>query len=413
MNDSKQNVNFIFKNRACKIKVESSFFTNDIYFRVYGEEEKYNFGFFNGSAGLVRYKDDKKTSSTKYNLLGRFLALDNTTKDNGIQKIRDFFDDFGFLFIIPKGHEDSIAYNDILDLVRRISCTVQLYNQLKSGTDHEQILIALLRLIYAPNVNIETDYSIYRSYIHAIKSALGLYKRSEDFGSWNIINDEENSDDHRDKFYSISPVIRKKSEEENNFEQDQKNILEHNLEEDNSFFAEIDSNEELKRPGLDDQSLKRISEAYKHSKDYDEVTFRSLRFLFRYYRDVGIIKGISTDNKLKYYSDPCLENFTDEKKNELIWIAKQILVDEINYNLSGIRVIYDPDDHKHDIRIDTLLEALYYSLANYEQNNTILKQCPTCHEFFETTITKTNKKYCSKICQNRRPGKNKLPDELK
>ena len=124
-------------------------------------------------------------------------------------------------------------------------------------------------------------------------------------------------------------------------------------------------------------------------------------------------KDFKKYNKLKYYSDPCLENFTDEKKNELIWIAKQILANEINYNLSGIRVIYDPDDHKHDIRIDTLLEALYYSLANYEQNNTILKQCPTCHEFFETTITKTNKKYCSKICQNRRPGKNKLPDELK
>jgi hypothetical protein len=104
-------------------------------------------------------------------------------------------------------------------------------------------------------------------------------------------------------------------------------------------------------------------------------------------------------------------------KEGLLKIARIVVAEEINYNIRGIHPKYDGGRLSASWQVDTLIQALYFSIF-YMSAGQIYKECenPSCKrdKYFLVEATRVNKKYCCPQCakaaaaqryRNRRLGK--------
>lgn len=151
-----------------------------------------------------------------------------------------------------------------------------------------------------------------------------------------------------------------------------------------------------------DHLLKYIAEVYITTEKGDPKLLKDFCTLYLdYSRMVGVIRSFSTDS-LIHYDEPNRTEITKEMENQLIKVARSVLAEEINYNLSGVKFTFDPLTMENKLEINTLLEAMYLSLSYIMPNTQIYKRCPTCYSYFLANNSNPRKKYCSKSCQNNR-----------
>ncbi len=79
------------------------------------------------------------------------------------------------------------------------------------------------------------------------------------------------------------------------------------------------------------------------------------------------------------------------------------MAEEINHNIRGIHPKYNGGKLTATWQVDTLIEALYFSIF-YMRNGEMYKECenPNCKrdKFFLVEATRTNKHYCCEQCRN-------------
>lgn len=408
----------IFENLKCKVQSSKAFTDdNDIIYHLTSNKATISFGFRNKTLGLINTAS--KNPGNKDNILLKFINIAGSDEQKNAKKLSEFFQENGFLFRIPYSNNsdkyDEIKYSDVKQLVMRIKTTTELLQELHSDIiNYDMILIHLLKLITAEPFTIETRFSTYRSYTHEITKLLDSYSGSKAYGSWENNDTEEkvNEDIHDISYF---PIVYKKNDEEDYGLDTELNIALHikDLTAPNPdkripdlFFDEINRLIESRRSGIGNSLLKKISQAYNSRHKCSGTTDRLLAFLYYFYRDIGIIQSYSADGLIFYDEDQThREKFTDERKKELLDLAQNILKDEINYNLRGIRAEYDPITGVNSWKINTLLEAIYFSLSFMNPNLIILRRCCTCNDFFEVSSTNSRRHYCSKKCQNNRRTK--------
>ena len=409
----------IFENPKCKVQSSKAFTDdNEIIYHLTINGKPFSFGFHNKTLGLINTAS--KNPGNKDNILLKFINIAGSDEQKNAKKLSEFFQENGFLFRIPYINYDEIKYSDVKQLVMKIKTTTELLQELHSDIiNYEMILIHLLKLITAEPFTIETRFSTYRSYTHEITKLLDSYSGSKAYGSWEN-NDTEEKDNEDIHDISYFPIVYKKIDEEDyGFDTELnralhiKDLYREEIIDPNTgkripdpFFDEINRPIESRRSGIGNSLLKKISQAYNLPHKCSETTDRLLAFLYYFYRDVGIIQSYSDDGLIFYDEDQThREIFTDERKKELLDLAQNILKDEINYNLRGIRAEYDPITGVNSWKINTLLEAIYFSLSFMNPNLVILRRCCTCNDFFEVSSTNSRRHYCSKKCQNNRRTK--------
>ena len=126
-------------------------------------------------------------------------------------------------------------------------------------------------------------------------------------------------------------------------------------------------------------------------------------FYMNYQNQAGIIDYVDLDS-ITYYDPKAQFSLNDNLKKALPKVARMVLSNEINHNISSIHMQYDGEGLAPKWKIETLLQALYFAIFYMKPGIKMYKRCanPNCKRdvFFLTDRTKTNKEYCSTQCRS-------------
>ena len=310
------------------------------------------------------------------NILGQLLALPPNDIDAAIQ----FFEKYGFLFPINNEEYESVDGYSLLEIVNRIKATVILMSAIAGKRDYNKILTYTTYLLYTDPVELTLSSTSY--------SSAKNHQFTELIRSYNMMPNYSNSQEFFEhECISVWDSIV------NGY---QKVYIDE--------LAGIEMGNGIS--GLDgsrDWHFINLFALYTNYNVNDEILRTTIDFYYNFQKRVGVIKNIES-NRITFHSSPKKENFTDEMKNALLKIAKATISAEINANLHGISPQFDIGTFAPSWKLNSLLEALYFSIFYMRPGIELYKECenPNCkhQKYFLINATVTNKKYCCPACGN-------------
>jgi hypothetical protein len=119
-------------------------------------------------------------------------------------------------------------------------------------------------------------------------------------------------------------------------------------------------------------------------------------------KNVGVINKVSFENNIEFYANPAYNKFDEQLKQSLIIVAKIVLNEEINSNLSGIVPRFIASKMEPSWKAENLLSALYFSIFYMKPGSEIYRECanPACHNHFLVKTSNSRKIYCCVNCRN-------------
>ena len=156
-------------------------------------------------------------------------------------------------------------------------------------------------------------------------------------------------------------------------------------------------------PGYLDMRYKAIVYLYRNGTNLSKNRRYVIDFLFHFMRSVGVVGSVSFEHGIEYYSDVPQIALLDEKmKDSAVIVAKIILNEEMNHNLSGISPRYSVQKMGPTWRVPNLISALYFSVFYLRPGAEVYRKCanPACNNRFVVKTTNGRKKYCCANCRN-------------
>lgn len=317
--------------------------------------------------GLVRVA--KNGAIEESNILGRLIAL----PDKPFKELVSFMANNGSLFPVSAVNYESFDAEALYHLIGRIKNTVELMtaaNEIKK--DYNQIFRLLMLLLFAPDFTLKTE-SMSETYHCCHHSYVDLLQNP------NIeLSDERKQEAFDNDSFTICDTVY--------------SDFKINVSEYNDIVSGYSST-----PGYTDPLFRNVTALYMNYKgDYSDR--RITDFLFHYFHEVGMVR-----NDLSFYSNPDYSKLTDELKQAMIDVAKIIIGEEINANLTGIHPIYDTNKMSPSWKVDSLLCAAYFSIFYLNPELELYRPCqnPRCGKYFLVKATSTRVRYCSSACCNR------------
>ena len=385
------------------------------------------FEFNDDAHTLVPLKSEKDVVKLFLNIINKKKAKD--AKRN-VERIKDdpektrknlftFIKNYGFFF--PITDDEYIEYGKMICLIERFSILVDLIHEISLNLDNDNyyqtILALVLKLLLSKPVEIKLQNYTYRSCVHnyydLINGPYHLKTDSSRLGSWGTNSDDDkygsyetkiSNDELNEIFEECFPEISEKENEE--AENSKENKEESDLE---KIKADLNINDVNHVGSLYYQNNALFFNFENLKNNVDDL--KIIVFMKLYFEQVGIVKGCIekvadienvTENcaadkrivtKLEYVGKPDLKKFTPKMKEALIIIAKKVICDEIEHNIKNIRPSFDLEKGL-SLRVNTLLEAMYYSLLlNYKQGQGY-RRCTRCYEYFLMSLTDNKRKNC-------------------
>ena len=385
------------------------------------------FEFDDDAHTLVPLKSEKDVVKLFLNIINKKKAKD--AKGN-VERIKDdpektkknlfnFIKNYGFFF--PITYDEYIEYGKMICLIERFSILVDLIHEISLNLDNDNyyqtILALVLKLLLSKPVEIKLQNYTYRSCVHnyydLINGPYHLKTDSSRLGSWGTNSDDDkygsyetkiSNDELNEIFEECFPEISEKENEEaeNSKESEEKSDLE-------KIKADLNINDVNHVGSLYYQNNALFFNFENLKNNVDDL--KIIVFMKLYFEQVGIVKGCIekvadienvTENcaadkrivtQLEYVGKPDLKKFTPKMKEALIIIAKKVICDEIEHNIKNIRPSFDLEKGL-SLRVNTLLEAMYYSLLlNYKQGQGY-RRCTRCYEYFLMSLTDNKRKNC-------------------
>lgn len=308
------------------------------------------------------------------NILGKLLALPS---DN-IDAIVDFLKCYGFLFPLSNTAYESVDVTTLIALINRIKATALLMSSIAGKKDYEKILTLTTYLLYSDSVTLHLSGHTYSSFMHPFSSLLHQYNAFP-----NLNRNQEVFDTRK---FSVPDTL---------YEEPYKVDIE--------FFNSIRSGAVTAMLGSTNTWFKHLVALYTGYPVEDQSLRTIIDFYFHYQYEVGIFENVSMHG-ITYYTKPNEENFTDKMKSTLLKIAKFVIGEEINANLKNIFPQYDSETLQPSWQLNSLLDALYFSIFYMKPGTELYKECENTYckheKFFLVNATVTNKKYCCPTCAN-------------
>lgn len=385
------------------------------------------FEFDDDAHTLVPLKSEKDVVKLFLNIINKKKAKD--AKGN-VERIKDdpektkknlfnFIKNYGFFFHITD--DEYIEYGKMICLIERFSILVDLIHEISLNLDNDNyyqtILALVLKLLLSKPVEIKLQNYTYRSCVHnyyeLINGPYHLKTDSNRLGSWGTNSDDDkygsyetkiSGDELNEIFEGCFPEISEKENEEteNSKESEEESDLE-------KIKADLNINDVNHVGSLYYQNNALFFNFENLENNIDDL--KIIVFMKLYFEQVGIVKGCIekvadienvTENcaadkrivtQLEYVGKPDLKKFTPKMKEALIIIAKKVICDEIEHNIKNIRPSFDLEKGL-SLRVNTLLEAMYYSLLlNYKQGQGY-RRCTRCYEYFLMSLTDNKRKNC-------------------
>lgn len=306
------------------------------------------------------------------NILGKLLALPK----GDINKHIEFIEKYGFLYPLPENEYTAIEASDLIEIINRIKSTIRLYSCINKK-DYRGALIHVIYLLFVPVTKLQIGDDVFSTCTHRFKSLLDSYNLFPDLS--------REPEVAANGSYSVDDAFLGK-----------KNAI------DISFYNAVRSGSDTNLQGSKDPRFKNLMAMYMGCKDVDEETRFLIDFFYHLQTEVSVIKEVHYGGFKSYttFSEDALD---DSFKNALLKIARIVVAEEINHNIRGIHPKYNGGRLTATWQVDTLIEALYFSIF-YMRNGEMYKECenPNCKRdrFFLVEATRTNKHYCCEQCRN-------------
>lgn len=330
---------------------------------------------FSGSNGLCR--TTPMGSVRKENLLSELISL-----PNDIDSLRCFFEENGFLFPISETEYEEIDIYSLTEIVNHIKATVLLMSEIEEPQrNYEKILYLTLYLL------LSEQFSIKLSSMNKVYSTChhGFIKVLEKASSVPAIDGTKEG--FESDTYLIKDLVYKPN-------------YALNIEE----YQDIISGSSLTNnyPGMSDLRYKDIVYLYRNAPNETPAARITIDFLFHLMQKIGIVKKISFENGIEFYDKPVIVKFDDNLKQALITVAKIVLNEEINSNLSGIVPRFIASKMEPSWKASNLLSALYFSIFYMRPGSEIYRECanPACNNHFLVKTSNGRKRYCCPSCRN-------------
>ena len=309
------------------------------------------------------------------NVLSKLLAI----KDGDIDSHIQFFQQFGFLVPISTVDYESVEAAQIMEFVNRIKATVRLMNAIAGQINYKNIVIMAAYLLFSDPIEIELSTGNLTSCPHLFSQYLREYNSFPDMN--------RNQEAFNTGKFSVNDSLIGGA-----------NTVEM------TFFNAVRSGSGLTSlSGSNSQPFKHLVAMYTGLEDADADLRLLIDFFYHYQLQCGVIKEVS-HNKLTYYSRTEGFELSEEMKAALVRIARIVVSAEINYYISTIRPAIAPETLEPEWQLDSLLEAIYFSIFYMKPGVEIYKECqnPSCKRevYFLVNATATNKKYCCPACAN-------------
>lgn len=306
------------------------------------------------------------------NILGKILALPNGNIDKHIE----FFETYGFLLPLSCDEFESVDAVTLLKVVNRIKATIRLMNAI-GKKNYKKMLIHATYLLYSPVMHINTTEVQYETCRHKFSTLLENYNYFPDLGS-------------------VPEVFVKGTYSVQDTMIGEKNPI------DIEFYNAVRSGADTKVPGSKDSRFKHIMAMYTGCQDEDEETRTLIDFYYHFQTEVSVIEDVCF-NSIKLYSHTDETTFSDNIKLALVRIARIVVAEEINHNIQGIHPKYDGSKLTATWQVDTLIQAIYFSIFYMKAGVEIYKECenPNCKrdKYFLVKTTRGNKRYCCEQCR--------------
>ena len=319
-------------------------------------------------------------------LLGKFISIRDDPYDYSMlyEETIHFCEEYGFLFPIGEKEEmvlDAYPFYQLFERLKTAALLQSALNDIKF--DYEKILLYTFYLALSSRVNFSMgsrgSYSSSSFHvIDLIDDPLMPTLAGEDFDA---INDRGT--------FSVADTMFPPS---------------YDLDVDE--YNEIISGESFlyNYPGIKDSRYRKLVALYKNAHSETRNNRKIIDFLFHFMHDVGVVKFVTYNRGILYYSStPNTEKLNQESfRQALLEVARLVLSQEINYNVSRMKPVFSPVTMKGTWKAPYLLTALYFSLFYRSPGEMIYKRCanPSCPNFVEVAITNTRKKYCCDSCRN-------------
>ncbi len=307
--------------------------------------------------GLVRIAPNGAIEER--NILGILISL--TKKST--KELSKFLKDNGFLFPVSTDSYEEIDKETLNALIDRLRMTVELMTAVSEiRKNYPQICNLAISLLFAESINYKTTKmdspycSCHYTYLDLLENAptQKSFKREKE-----AFNGET---------YEISDSIY------------------------GSYLLDINDYND-------------IIGGYSSVQDWPQRIYQNLASMFVNYEANDMTKKIS-DFLFHYLYDmhgDSSSGFSEEMKVALLDIARYIIGEEINANLTGIHPIYNTQTMAPSWKVDSLLCAAYFSIFYLKPELELYRQCenPRCRCYFLVKTTSTKKKFCCQECCNR------------
>lgn len=306
------------------------------------------------------------------NILGKLLSLPKGDIDKHIE----FIEKYGFLYPLPENEYTAIEATAFIEVVNRIKATIRLYSCINKK-DYRGILVHVIFLLFSPVTEFKIGENIFSTCIHTFKRLLDSYNLFPDLS--------REPEVAANGTYSVNDLFLGK-----------KNTIRI------GFYNAVRSGYDTELNGSKDPQFKNLMAMYVGCNNVDEETRLLIDFFYHFQTEVSVIKEVHFGSITSYttFSEAALN---DSFKNALLKIARIVVAEEINHNIRGIHPKYNGGRLIATWQVDTLIEALYFSIF-YMRNGEMYKECenPNCKRdrFFLVEATRTNKHYCCEQCRN-------------
>lgn len=308
------------------------------------------------------------------NILGELLAIPTSNLDETI----DFIEKYGFIFPISDCEFESIDAMELLSFFERIKATILLMSAIAGKKNYTNIFVNLTYLLFSNVATITTSTNTFSTTEHKFSSLLRSYSYMPDI--------QRNQELFDNGFIAINDSI--KNEKTKIFRDELINM--------------VSGNGIPNLLGSKNQLFKHLFALYTNYHTDDENLRLIIDFYYNYQKMMGIVNSVEP-KKVNYYKKNNVE-LPNELKSAMLEVAKIVISDEINANISNIHPSYSYGSLAPSWKLSNFLEALYFSIFYMQPGVELYKKCenPNCRrdKYFLVKTTKQNKKYCCPECSN-------------
>lgn len=358
------------------VKIKSSILSNYYQFNSYGCECLINPNINDGNNKVVIKLDkDKKYNyafAPEYGLVK--IGINGTIIDNNVigqllgtidnpERIRDFFNNNCFFTQFDDYIETD--YRSVFSIVYSLKIIIDLMIELSEN---------------------DKDYiKIYKLIISRL-----------------LIDNEKNSKNLQDKIYKYN-FIEMVNNISDTVDQNTKNVFE-------TKCIEIYNEIENKNDNINIDIYNKINSGnFNSDVFYNKILFAYCNYHQNtiYKKVFNLIKNVSDtyghiDESLNFISKNTKPFLSNNTKIAIINIAKELIKNDMDYNIKNIHPEYNGNDLTPSWRIDDFLSAIFFSIFYINPELQIYRKCANihCNQYFLVDTTSKRRKYCSTECRN-------------